>query len=77
MCDKTDDPIRLVLINGVSADDLRVQLKADFERWGWYRGAPILPFGTEFCVIELQPDRFEPDIELQPDRSEPDVEDTP
>ena len=77
MCDKSDDPIQLVLINGVSADALRAQIENEFSRWGHYRGAPILPFGTEFRVIELQPDRFEPDIELQPDRFEPDIEDTP
>jgi hypothetical protein len=60
-----DTPIQLVIVNGMSADQLRKRLDQEIARWGWYLGVPIPP-GFEVKVIDLHHVRIEPDIEDEP-----------
>lgn len=58
-----DEPLSLIVINGRSVDQLRMQL----ERGPLFCGIPIFPVGCEVQIIPLlRPCRVEPDIEDEP-----------
>lgn len=57
-----DEPLDLIIISGLSTDQLRAQL----ERGPQFYGIPILPAGCEVQIIPLRPCHIEPDIEDEP-----------
>lgn len=61
MADK-DEPLNLIVVNGLNADQLRAQL----ERCPQFHGIPILPVGCEVTIVRLRPHWIEPDIEDEP-----------
>jgi len=58
-----DEPLKLVLLHGITAE----QLRAALARCPQYQGAPILTAGaSEVRIVEFRPERTEMDIEDEP-----------
>lgn len=62
ICPAHHELLSPIIINGLSADQLRAQLK----RGPQFRGIPVLPAGCEVQIVHLYPCRVEPDIEDEP-----------
>ena len=57
-----DEPLRITFVSGIRAEQLREELA----RCPYYRGVPLLPNTYDVQIIELTPQRIEPDIEDEP-----------